>query len=97
MPRVTTDPMDASNRRVTLIVQWVEVPGGGAGSGNETAEGATIKPEPQGAPEQSGGKAAGAAKAPALSVAAKPSAMIVESSMMDRLKQILPGKKKPGS
>jgi chemotaxis protein MotB len=100
MPRVKTDPMDASNRRVTLIVQWVESPGGGAGSGNETAEGATIKPEPQGAPEQSGGEAAGASPgtlAPALSVAAKPSAMLAKPSMMDRLKQILPGKKKPGS
>jgi chemotaxis protein MotB len=152
MPRVKTDPMDASNRRVTLIVQWVEVP---AGTGEETAGGAVTKPEPQGAPEQSGGGAAGAAsenaegsrapaatkdaagaskagvsseasaarpgatRAPAspgtpapagtptaavakaappvLPVATKPSAMIAKPSMMDRLKQMLPGKKKPGS
>jgi chemotaxis protein MotB len=60
MPRAHTDPMDASNRRVTLIVQWVELPGG---KGEETAAGgATTKPEPQGAAEQSGGGAAGAAK-----------------------------------
>jgi chemotaxis protein MotB len=152
MPRAHTDPMDASNRRVTLIVQWVELPGG---KGEETAAGgATTKPEPQGAAEQSGGEAAGTAKekaegsgapdaaknsagaskagassqaftaksaagvpaapgtpapagtpaaaagkapAPALAVAAKPSAMVAKPGMMDRLKQMLPGKKKPGS
>jgi len=152
MPRVKSDPMDAANRRVTLIVQWVEVP---AATGDEAAGGAATKPEPQGTPEQSGGGAASAANekaegpgapaaakdaaggakaggaseasaakpvaagaptspgvlapagtpaaavakapAPALPVAAKPSAMVAKPSMMDRLKQMLPGKKKPGS
>jgi chemotaxis protein MotB len=41
MLRVKTDPLDASNRRVTLIVQWVELPDGSAdkaGGANVGAE-----------------------------------------------------------
>jgi chemotaxis protein MotB len=49
MPRAHTDPIDPSNRRVSLIVQWVEIPDGGA----TVAGGA--KPEPRGASEQGGG------------------------------------------
>jgi chemotaxis protein MotB len=123
MPRVKSDPMDAANRRVTLIVQWVEVPDGVVAGG--------AKPQPQGASEQSegagdaGGKqaaaetptapggakaaagastdtaspvpaAVGATKAPvpASTAAAKPSAMVAKPGMLDRLQQILPGKKK---
>jgi chemotaxis protein MotB len=61
MPRTHTDPMDPSNRRVSLIVQWVEVPGGGA----VVAEG--DKPEPQGGSELG----AGGEKAPASAGAVK--------------------------
>lgn len=40
--RVKADPLDPSNRRISLIVQWVEAPGGGGLNGSEktTAVGA---------------------------------------------------------
>jgi chemotaxis protein MotB len=149
MPRAHTDPMDPSNRRITLIVKWVDLPDGGAGKGMETAGGAASTPEPQGAPKPSAGGAAGAANekaegsaapaaaknaagakteasskpsaakpgeagtlasagtpapaaaaaapASASAVAAKPSAMVAKPGLLERLKQMLPGKKKPGS
>jgi chemotaxis protein MotB len=92
MPRAKTDPMDASNRRVTLIVQWVELPAG------SSSEASTAKPVA--AASASPGTPAPAvapASAAAVPVAAKRSAMVAKPGMMDRLKQILPGKKKPGS
>jgi chemotaxis protein MotB len=138
MPRVKADPLDASNRRVTLIVQWVELPVGGADKGDTEAGGAN--PGPQGASGQRGStkaEASGApsaareekasaggavtaaassaapvatpaslatpaavpAKAPvaAVPVAAKPSAMVAKPGILDRLKQMLPAIKKPGS
>jgi chemotaxis protein MotB len=118
MPRSHTDPMDASNRRVTLIVRWVELPDGDAAKGAETAGGAAPPADSQAAPEPSGGGTPGAestkaaapgaaasaspgtagaaaAKAPvaASPAAAKPSAMVAKPAMLDRLKQMLPGKK----
>lgn len=114
MPRVKADPLDASNRRVTLIVQWVELPAGGADKGDTVAGG--VNPAPQGAssdlPRAASGEKASAggaatavafpaapAKAPvaAVPVAAKSSAMVAKPGMLDRLKQMLPSKKKPGS
>ena len=52
MPRVKADPLDASNRRVTLIVQWVELPVGGVDKGDTVARG--VNAGQQGASEQSG-------------------------------------------
>jgi chemotaxis protein MotB len=100
MLRVKSDPLDAANRRITLIVQWVEVPQRAApkqvaGAGGEPA--AAAAGEAKSASPGEAGAAAGSAvtAAPAAAgQAAKPSAAVAEPGLLERVKQMLPAKKK---
>jgi chemotaxis protein MotB len=127
MLRVKSDPMDPSNRRISLIVQWVEavpgvvravaVPGGVASKVEAAPVGAggsgAAKPRP-GTPAASGtggtpavpGTPVASAKleasvksiAPAAKsgvAVAKPAA-VAKPTMMERVRQMLPGSKKQG-
>jgi chemotaxis protein MotB len=104
MLRVKTDPLDASNRRVTLIVQWVELPDGGtdkAGGENGGAEVTSAQAVPEAVRASTAAGTSGAVTtatpAPlgtAATLAAKPSVMVARPGVVDRLKQMLPGKKK---
>ncbi|HWZ52422.1 MAG TPA: hypothetical protein VNW54_13255 [Granulicella sp.] len=121
MPRVPADPLDAANRRVTLIVQWAnpaEGPrlrelgrrpemsrtrGEGEGAaGTPKERGQAAVGAPAGGTALGAGAASGTGAAPAPDVAkpapaadppAKPSAAIARPGMLDRVKQMLPGKK----
>jgi chemotaxis protein MotB len=116
--RVPTNPLDPSNRRISLIVEWVDAPAAPPGTeeaGKETKDGpakpdgaegvketkssaADVKPAAGSAGDSAAAKpvvAAGATPAqPA--VATKPTAAIpvAKPSMMERMKALMPGKKK---
>ncbi len=99
--RVKNDPMDASNRRISLIVQWVTVPvpPGGSAKG-EGGEGKVGEGKKEGeAKPGAGGEAKPAAPAPGVAAPAKPgagtpaAAPAIKPSMMDQLKGMIPGGK----
>jgi len=137
--RVPANPMDPSNRRISLIVEWVDAPSPPAGAEEAAKEGkdgapkegkdgapkegkdGAAKPEEAGAAKEAKGKAedpkpttvpakpakeakedapvaksSAPAEAAAPAVAVKPIVAIVlaKPSMMDRVKALLPGKKK---
>jgi chemotaxis protein MotB len=108
MLRVKSDPLDASNRRITLIVQWVEVPQSTApkevaGAAGEPAASDAPSAKAKSAGEAAKGKeetaapatapAAPAAAPAASGLAAKPSAAVARPGLLERAKQMLPGKK----
>jgi chemotaxis protein MotB len=71
MPRAGADPMDPSNRRIALVVKWVEVPSGADGGTKATAETGNAGGDKTAA-VPSGTSAAPAAPAKPVVVAAKP-------------------------
>jgi chemotaxis protein MotB len=89
--RVKNDPMDPTNRRISLIVQWLQTPAAPITlAGKEAKAG-----EPENAPRESA-----QAKAATPSFAAKPSAASVGASspsakagLLDGFKKILPERK----
>ncbi len=102
--RVKSDPLDPSNRRISLIVQWVTVmptgnaPGPQKAGEPKQATGAKSNPpsaenkSAQSAPEKKEPAVTGPAKSsppPAKPSPAKPD----QSSLIDRLKSMLPGPK----
>jgi chemotaxis protein MotB len=91
--RVKTDPLDPSNRRISLIVQWVEVPvAPAAGEGAKDAP-----PAAAGTPKPANGKSPAApvvAAKPSSFAPAKPSAAApAKPGFFDGLKKLLPGSK----
>jgi chemotaxis protein MotB len=91
--RVKSDPLDPSNRRISLIVQWVEAPvAPAAGEGGKDA-----KPAAAGTAKPADGKAPAAtavAVKPSASVPAKPSAAApAKPGLLDELKKLLPASK----
>ncbi len=86
--RVKTDPMDASNRRISLIVQWVTVPA--PPGGEAKGEGSEGKKEGEAKPTAPAPAAAAPAKPGAGTPAAPPPP---KPSLMDRLKGMVPGAK----
>ncbi len=122
--RVKANPLDPSNRRISLIVQWAQAPAGGGLNGSEKTAAVGVKDvaaakievpgkadTPSANPVPAGGvfgKAA-AATSPAAPEAArsqadssaiaakgiaKPSAAVPRPSLLGRLEDLLPGKKK---
>jgi chemotaxis protein MotB len=96
--RVKSDPLDPSNRRVSLIVQWAD--GAGPPAVKAPAEGGAKgeKPvEPAKGPAAPAGKPAETKPAAAAAPAAKPTAGSVapaaKPGMLDSLKAMLPGSK----
>jgi len=114
--RVPGNPMDPSNRRISLIVQWVKAPAAAPGAeeaGKETketpdnaseeakratgeAKGTTGDAKPV---SEAGGKTiapdAGAVAVPSkAALAAKPAAGVPKLGMTDRVKSLMPGRKK---
>lgn len=90
MLRVKNDPLDPTNRRISLIVQWVELKAPAANeeqAGKEEPHKAAAAPQGEKPPE---GKPAVALVKPADS-AASPAA---KPGVLDNLKKILPGNKK---
>jgi len=104
--RVKADPLDASNRRISVIVQWIEKAAPVAPVAEARKEAKAGGAAPVAAP----GKPAASAAAPAKSVApvapAAPATTVVPAakapiakpaagkiSLIDRLKAMLPGKK----
>jgi chemotaxis protein MotB len=113
--RVPTDPMDPSNRRISLIVQWVDAPAPAAGAeeagkdgvakpeeagGAKEAKAEDTKPMAERAKADAGAKPdahdAKAVTPAAQAVAEKPATgtVLAKPSMMDRMKALIPGKKK---
>jgi chemotaxis protein MotB len=91
--RVKTNPMDPSNRRISLIVQWAQGSPPPAAPGGELGK---AGPEKDGAKPAEGAKPAPPAAAPAKSDAAKPPAATpkpppAKSGILDRLKTMMPG------
>jgi len=103
--RVKDDPLDPTNRRISLIVQWVQATGppeeakveGGKAEGKEGA-----KPEGKSESKPSESKPSQGAKSnePAKPGSTEPEAAkqsagagVVKPGLMDRLKSILPGSK----
>jgi len=85
--RVKSDPLDASNRRISLIVQWIQKPAAAAPAGNgEGGKGAKAP-----APSEKAGATVAPAKPANPPPAAKPPAG--KPSLMDKLKAMLPGNK----
>jgi chemotaxis protein MotB len=109
--RVKNDPMDPTNRRISLIVQWVEVPVA-PGAKDEKSEGEKPEGKEEGkAAESKSGEAKPEAAKPAASEAkpatpsakpdaakpeaAKPAADAQKTSLIDRLKGIVSKNKPP--
>ena len=85
--RVKSDPLDASNRRISLIVQWIQKPAAPVAPGNgEGGKGAKVP-----APSEKAGATVAPAKPANPPPAAKPPAG--KPSLMDKLKAMLPGNK----
>ena len=85
--RVKSDPLDASNRRISLIVQWIQKPAAPVAPGNgEGGKGAKAP-----APSEKAGATVAPAKPANPPPAAKPPAG--KPSLMDKLKAMLPGNK----
>jgi len=100
--RVKTDPLDPSNRRISLIVQWVEVPitPGAKGEGEKAEESKEGKPAERAETKDSGPKPGDAKpdRTQPASQAAKPSAANPAQptpSLIDRLKNIVSKSKPP--
>ena len=91
--RVKSDPLDPSNRRVSLIVQWVEAPQSPASTGESKKEDkpgeAAKNPSPANAksPDQKSTPTAPAAK-PSTATTAP-----AKTSLLDKVKGLLPGSK----
>ena len=104
MLRVKNDPLDPTNRRISLIVKWVEVPAaaGSANAAKESKPAAGVKTPESGVAAKVQNSAPAAASAPA-AVAAKPEAgppkpptgnatpAPAKAGLLDRLKAMLPG------
>ena len=93
MLRVKNDPLDPTNRRISLIVQWVEQPvvsGTQSESGNENKPDHPTKDAPAapGKPTQTSPATAATGK-PAAATTATPS----KAGFLDGLKNMLPGSK----
>jgi len=93
--RVKNDPLDPTNRRISLIVQWVEVPvpagtaeGGKEGEAKAPAKAASPEPEKPGA-----SKPAAAAAKPSAATAASSAPVPDKTGLLDKLKKMLPGDK----
>ena len=92
--RVKNDPLDPTNRRISLIVQWVELPAppGAAEGAKEGVASASAKPIAA-APERATEKTP-AATAAKPSAAAKVEAPVPDKTgLLDRLRKSLPGGK----
>ena len=88
--RVKNDPLDPTNRRISLIVQWVEVPapagtaeGGKEGAGKEPAKAASPAPE----------KPAATAAKPSAATPASSGPVPDKAGLLDKLKKMMPGDK----
>jgi len=99
--RVKNNPLDPSNRRISLIVQWVQMIAPKLPEGAEVGKDGKAEVKAGAAEGKSEGKAdskaaaqptAAPGKPIAAQVAAKPSA--VKPSLMDSLKGMMPGSKK---
>ena len=93
--RVKNDPLDPTNRRISLIVQWVEIPlparateGGKEGEAKEPAKAALLGPEKPGA-----SKPAAATAKPSAATAASSAPVPNKTGLLDKLKKMLPGDK----
>jgi len=93
--RVKNDPLDPTNRRISLIVQWVEVPapagvaeGGKEGEAKEPAKAASPAPEKPGA-----SKPAATTPKPSAATAASSGPVPDKAGLLDKLKKMLPGDK----
>ena len=93
--RVKNDPLDPTNRRISLIVQWVEIPSppgaaenGKEGEAKEPAKAASSAPEKPGASQP----VAATAK-PSAATAASSAPVPDKTGLMDKLKKMMPGDK----
>jgi len=98
--RVKNNPLDPTNRRISLIVQWVELPAPPVTTAGKEADGKEAKAgEPSKAQSASVEKTADA-KAGSTPSAAKPLAATAATppgkpGLLDNLKKMLPGSKTP--
>ena len=94
--RVKNNPMDPTNRRISLIVQWVELPAGTQNApAKEVKEGEAGKtPSPPPAKSADTQKSADAKTVPAPAAAKSSTAATAtppKTGMLDNLKKMLPG------
>jgi len=93
--RVKNNPLDPSNRRISLIVQWITMAAPKVPAGAESAtEGPSAKPEASAAKDSKNppGPVAPPATSKAATAPAKPAT--AKLSLMDNLKSMMPGSKK---
>ena len=86
--RVKNDPLDPSNRRISLIVQWVELPAPPPGAG-EAKPGEAARNQPATAAKGSAGPSPPPAAKPAAATAPAPA----KAGLLDGLKKMLPASK----
>ena len=93
--RVKNDPLDPTNRRISLIVQWVEISssasaaeGGKEGEAKEPAKAVSSAPEKPGA-----SKPVAAAAKPSAAITASSAPVPDKAGLLDRLKKMMPGDK----
>jgi len=99
--RVKNDPLDPTNRRISLIVQWVQMPVPAEGAKEVGKEGEAKESPKNHSTSNHSTSAEKAAESKPVATAAKPSAATAASpppvpdkaGLMDRLKKILPGDK----
>ena len=93
--RVKNDPLDPTNRRISLIVQWVEVPAltGAAEGGKEGEAKEPAKAASQGLEKPGENKPATAAAKPSTATATSSAPVPDKAGLMDKLKKMLPGDK----
>jgi len=93
--RVKNDPLDPTNRRISLIVQWVEISsstsateGGKEGEAKELAKAASPPPKKPGA-----SKTAATTPKPSAATAASSAPVPDKAGLLDKLKKMMPGDK----
>jgi chemotaxis protein MotB len=91
--RVKNDPLDPTNRRISLIVQWVEVPapagpteGGKEGEPKESAKAASPAPE-----KAEANKPVATTPKPSAATAASSAPVPNKAGLLDKLKKMMPG------
>lgn len=91
--RVKNDPLDPTNRRISLIVQWVEVPAQAAEGGKEGEAKEPVKAASPGPEKPGESKPAAATAKPSAATAASSAPVPDKAGLLDKLKKMMPGDK----
>jgi chemotaxis protein MotB len=92
--RVKNDPLDPTNRRISLIVQWVEIPvSAGASEGGKEGEAKEAAKAASPAPEKTEANKPATPPKPSAATAASPAPMPDKTGLLDKLKKMMPGDK----